>query len=117
MREDCYWRKWESGFAECWLRDYIMVEQIDVPWGKLYRADGSSMRSLYPVEFVRIPAETVTVNGCPQAHLVLTLRSNTETETGSYTVLCDQPVSVGNTLYLQYYAAGIWKEPAEGVDL
>lgn len=82
---DWFYRKWNSGIAECWLRKNVWGN-CNTAWGSMYISEFSSGAVPYPFEFTAIPVETVTVKAGTWSAFVYTVAENTATTTGEYKV-------------------------------
>lgn len=82
---DWFYRKWNSGIVECWLRKNV-YGNCNTAWGSMYISEFSSEAVPYPFEFTSIPVETVTVKAGGWSVFVYTVAENTATTTGEYKV-------------------------------
>lgn len=50
------WRKWESGFAECWYEGYTSAKSVTFQWGSIYTGNAANIHSMpYPIAFAENP--------------------------------------------------------------
>lgn len=98
------YRKWNSGVAECWLRDsYSAVMQNAT--GNMYY--GNSFSIPMPITFTKVP--TVSIHGQPTSGLGW-LTGDSATNAGTIFIRPLSPTSANATFVVNIYAIGRWKE-------
>ena len=104
-----YWRKWNSGMAECWgVRNYGNMA-VSTAWGSLY--ESSVFNQALPSGLFNAAPSVVNINIVSSqgaAWIVQGYGSNSATQTGNFSVV--RPVS-GNLsqVYIGFHAIGRWK--------
>lgn len=50
------WRKWNSGFAECWYEGYTSAKTVSTQWGNVYAGNAAQIGPhTYPITFTENP--------------------------------------------------------------
>ena len=112
--DDWAWRRWASGRAECWGGGIWHTSGILTPWGSFYASDDVSNRLEYPLVFWDDPVEIVAMRYNGAKSITFCQDRNSQTQTGVYGILLEDPVDIEQTVGIQYYITGFWKSPVEG---
>ena len=103
------WRKWQSGFAECWGRIQKSITGSSwSAWGSLYQAEIVQGYD-YPFEFTDTPKEQATLHSASGGMLnggAWTLSAST---TGDYYIIHPNSLSNSYSCLLDLYVVGRWK--------
>lgn len=104
------YRKWNSGFAECWGRKTVNVA-VNVAWGSLYVSGylGDSMVDL-PFTFKEVPMinANLSANGAGGFLIASGSVPATTTSTGGYEI-ARGTVGAANNYVINYDVRGRWK--------
>lgn len=99
-----HFRKWNTGYAECWYERSAEVN-IETPWGTaLY--SGMVNEVEYPITFTEPPSCQVT---CESDVPVLLSTYGTSTTEKSPSVMLYRPEARRVTATIHYYVHGRWK--------
>ena len=105
------YRKWNSGFAECW-GIYTMTSACTKAWGALYYSDTLAPRINYPFTFTSRPQETVFCRGDSVSAWAYPegggIGMNTTTQTAQYGFLRPTTMTAAQVRY-EYTVVGRWK--------
>lgn len=111
------YRKWNSGIAECW-GTYIKTGPITAAWGNLYALQLNTTHINYPFTFIERPKEYANVHPSRNACWVYDEADgngiNTTTASGCYSVARPTPATTSNTVHLDLYVKGLWKQLGGG---
>lgn len=107
-----FYRKWASGYAECWGRTSYSGLTITNPWGNLYSCIVNP-RIDYPFAFVTRPTEIVTICGDYFACWAYPESEgrgiNTTSQTGIYGAVRPTKLENETTIHLDISVYGRWK--------
>lgn len=106
-----YYRKWESGIAECW-RNHNVTFSENGTWGSLYTQQ-FDMTSDFPFEFSEIPTVNVNLIECSSGYngwivTYLEKKRISKIHPGAYQYVRGTAGTSG-TATLSYYVIGKWK--------
>lgn len=104
-----YYRKWNSGLAECWYRKQVTAD-VDTVLGSMYAsAVLEETDAVFPFPFVELPSVTASLTGYGCAGFLTSTASYISTEkTGAYRIMRATPIT-GGTFRICYHAIGRWK--------
>lgn len=105
-----HYRKWNSGYMECWRRLQITANVTNV-WGSLYTSGALSATNLtYPYAFTETPILNVNLASFGSGGLIMSSGNNfgSATSTGALEIARGTQYSGGQYL-LNYYAFGRYK--------
>ncbi len=101
------YRKWASGFAECWGYPTVAVAVTDQQ-NSLYTS-GAITLPTYPFTFITVPTSFCDIRQNKTSMLWAGLRSNqSSTSPGIHRVKCTTSIAEFNAVF-QIYAVGQWK--------
>ncbi len=104
------WRKWESGIAECWIRQTYNDIYIHTWWEYGYTSDKSYGIIPYPFPFKETPSEIVNgrILGTFSVNLY-TSEANSINSSGSYYYFRPTADTIYRDGVLDMYVVGKWK--------
>jgi hypothetical protein len=103
------WRKWQSGFAECWGRFTKSVYGSDwTAWGSLYQATIVQGHE-YPFTFTDIPKEFATLHSASGGMLNGSAWTLSTSTTGDYYIVHPNKLTSTYSCLLDLYVVGRWK--------
>lgn len=106
------YRKWNSGFAECWGK-YTGTVALGSGWADgFYIAQSGCDAVEYPITFVERPSETVCISSDTYAAVCCTASGggNTATYTGQYLPVVPAGGEETAEFTFDYHVRGLWKE-------
>lgn len=108
-----YYRKWNSGIAECWGTYTAEIASVKEHWGSLYVSALNESRISYPFSFAERPIEQVNVHGNIPAIFAYSESGgnglNTNTQTAKYCIASGSSSSSSFTCNLDLYVIGKYK--------
>ena len=103
------WRKWESGFADCWGRYTATIYSSDwTQWGSLYQAE-IVQGDAYPFTFTDIPKEFATLHSASGGMLNGSAWTMSTSTTGDYYIVHPNKLTSTYGCSLDLYVVGRWK--------
>ncbi len=108
-KEDAwYYRKWNSGLAECWYRKQFTADVTTVT-GSLYTSGPIALTDVaFPFSFMELPSITATLAPMENAGFLSPSGGLTTDKTGAYRIF--RPTAItGGTYRICYHVVGIWK--------
>lgn len=104
-----YYKKWNSGKAECWKR-FSHNTTVNTAWQNMYYGTATSRQS-YPFAFTSEPVETATLQSNYMAMIVPAENNgtNNKTQSACYNVMRPQATTKDATFYFSLYVVGNWK--------
>lgn len=104
-----YYRKWNSGRAECWGTASILTN-FTKGWANQYTCSTID-RQNYPFTFIERPVETVTIRGtiCFGYSEAGAGGMNSQTQTAQYCASRPTELTDNVTVYIDYHISGRWK--------
>ena len=104
------YRKWHSGYAECWGTSNTREVTCDTAWGSMFCKDDALPPITYPFEFVAAPVVQVTFDYAGQYNYWTYTSSayvGTAKQTPSYGAC--RPTTATVRVKAHYYAIGRWR--------
>ena len=103
------YRKWSSGFAECWgVVNKTLTESDWEEWGELCEAEMVTGHA-YPFTFKEVPREFATLHGNAGGFIDSNAWGMSTSTTGSYWVVRPHALTGSYGYNLDLYIAGRWK--------
>lgn len=104
------WRKWESGFAECWYEGYCSAKSVTFQWGSIYTGNAANIHSVpYPIAFTENPDCIISnANAEIGNQWLIPYDNGTLTQTPSWQLARGTSGTSQGCDYL-LYACGKWK--------
>ena len=105
------WRKWSSGFAECW-KTITHNTALATSWGALYTGSATT-RVSYPFEFTAKPTEVATLCASTYQGILYPEKDgkgeNTKSQTGSYNICRPSSLATATDFYINFHVVGKWR--------
>lgn len=103
-----YYRKWSSGFGECWYRKQLTVD-VTTPIGSLYTSgEIPESNAVFPFVFKTLPSMSASLTGVSYAGFLAPSGVLTRNNTGAYQIMRPTTTTAG-AFRICYYAAGQWE--------
>lgn len=103
------YRKWHSGFAECYGRKAVTAsirqEFVDA---KLYYANKAIQKERYPFKFINTPVENVSIVSPGWVAWLASCGENTKSNSGTYNIISSDKHNSA-TYYITINVTGFWR--------
>lgn len=103
-----YYRKWNSGIAECWATRKLEKQKVETQWVNVYHAPAPEPLD-YPFTFVENPVENAVMMGNAMSGWTGSAIANSTTQTGKYMLMRPNTFTAEHVIWVHYRVIGRWK--------